>query len=73
MTRHRRLLAVLCIAVVVFAGVLPGAAYVLCDALVPLGPLFGLVVCAVAWLPADVPLPAAPAVSVLPSRAPPAA
>jgi hypothetical protein len=73
MTRHRRLLAVLCIATVVFAGVLQGAAYVLCNALVPLGPLFGLVVCAVAWAPADVPLSTAPAVSVLPSRAPPAA
>jgi hypothetical protein len=72
MTGHRRLIAILCIAVVVFAGVLPGTAYVVGDALAPIGPLFGLVVCTVACAPADVPLPAAPAVSVLPSRAPPA-
>jgi hypothetical protein len=74
MTRHRRLLALVCIALVVVAGVVPGAAYVLCDALVPLGPLFGLVIVAAAFRPAaDVALPPSPVVSFLALRAPPAA
>jgi len=72
MTRHRQLVAIVCVAVVAFAGVLPGAAYVLCDALVPLAPLFGLVVSGRAVQPADDVLPPAPTAVVLPSRAPPA-
>jgi hypothetical protein len=73
MTRHRRLLAIVCVATVLAVGVLPGVVYVLCDALVPLGPLFGLVVCAIAPPADDVSLPAAPTLTVLAPRAPPAA
>jgi hypothetical protein len=73
MKRHRHLLAIVSIAIVVVAGVLPGAAYVLSDALVPLGPMFGLVVFALVPAPADATLPAAPALSIPASRAPPAA
>lgn len=69
----RRLFAVVCIAIVVVAGVLPGAAQIVCDALTPVAPLFGLVRSLdVPTAEGDAP-PPAPLVSTLPSRAPPAA
>jgi hypothetical protein len=69
----RRILAVVCIAIVVVAGVLPGAAFVVCDALTPVDLLFGLVTSHDVPLAPDDALPSAPFLSLLPTRAPPAA
>jgi hypothetical protein len=70
----RRLFAVACIAIVVVAGVIPGAAQVIvCDALAPVAPLFGLVLSLATPIVEDDALPAAPFVAQLASRAPPPA
>jgi hypothetical protein len=69
----RRLIAIVCIAVIVITGMTPAGVALLRGILVPLGPLFGSIVSA--------PLPditrhalvAAPALSVRASRAPPPA
>jgi peptidoglycan/LPS O-acetylase OafA/YrhL len=68
----RRLFAVVCIAIVVVAGILPGTAYIVCDALTPVAPLFALVVSVNAPVAQDEALPSSPFVVSLPPRAPPA-
>jgi hypothetical protein len=69
----RRLIAIVCIAVILVTGAVPGAAALLCDVLVPLGPLFGTIVTAPLPHVADAELPAAPILPALASRAPPLA
>ena len=69
----RRLVAVVCIAVLVVTGVTPSASHLLCGFLIPLGPLFGTVI-ALTVLHVDVVrLATAPFLSVRASRAPPVA
>lgn len=67
----RRLIALLCIAIVIVAAMTPTAAHLVADSLRPLGPLFGTIVSA-AIFAADTSSPKpAPALSVRVSRAPP--
>ena len=73
MTRHRQLLALVCIAALIAGGMLPGAVFVVCEPLAPLGPLFGAVICAIPRAADDVRLPSSPALTVRSPRAPPAA
>jgi len=67
----RRLIAIVCIAVIVVTGVMPAGAGLLRGVLVPLGPLFGTIVAVPLPSIADTALPAAPIVPSLASRAPP--
>jgi hypothetical protein len=71
--KTRRLIALVCIAVILVTGVMPGGASLLCGVLVPLGPLFGTIVTAPLPHIADAELPAAPILPALASRAPPLA
>jgi hypothetical protein len=71
--RTRRLVALVCIAAILVAGVMPGGAALLRGVLVPLGPLFGTIVSAPLPRLADAELPSGPILPALASRAPPLA
>jgi hypothetical protein len=70
-TTTRRAVAVLCIGLIVFAAVMPGAGLAACDVLVPLDALFGMVIAARIRAADPVARPSAPLIPRLPSRAPP--
>ena len=67
----RRLIAIVCIAVIVVTGVMPGATALLRGVLVPMGPLFGTILSAPLPHVADTEFPAAPVLPALASRPPP--
>jgi hypothetical protein len=73
MTKTRRALAIVCIAVVVVTALTATAADLLCAVLVALDPLFGTIVAAAFDAPGDVDLGAAPFLSARSARAPPIA
>jgi hypothetical protein len=70
--RGCRVVAAICIAVVLFAGVLPAAATLFVAILVLLPPLFGTIVSTDAPAPESVSPQPFPPRSPLPTRAPPA-
>ena len=72
MRRNRRFIAAVCIAAVFFAAIVPVAASLFAGVLVPLPPLFGLVLCADAPAPQSLDPQPFPARVPLPGRAPPA-
>jgi len=69
----RRLVAIVCIGVILVTGMMPAGAALLRGVLVPLGPLFGTIVSSPLPDIARTELVAAPALSVRASRAPPLA
>jgi hypothetical protein len=69
----RRLIAIICIAVIIVTGVMPGGAALLRGVLVPLGPLFGTILSAPLPPVADAGLPSAPILPALAARPPPLA
>jgi hypothetical protein len=69
----RRLIALVCIAVILVTGVMPGGAALLRGVLVPLGPLFGTIVSTPLPDLPDAEIPAAPILPARASRAPPLA
>ncbi len=69
----RRAVAIVCIAIVIVAGVLPATAHIVCDALAPVEPLFNLVSSLHAVPAGDEALPPAPFIGSIPPRGPPAA
>jgi hypothetical protein len=71
MTKTRRILAIVCVAVVVVTALTAATADLLCAVLVALDPLFGTIIVAPVAAPGDVDLTAAPALSVRSARAPP--
>jgi hypothetical protein len=71
--KTRRLIAIVCIAVILVTGVMPGGASLLCGILAPLDPLFGTVLSAPLPRVADAGIPSAPILPTLASRAPPLA
>jgi hypothetical protein len=72
MTRHRRVVAAICLAAVFLAAIVPAASALFCAVLVPLPALFGTVIVSPLPAPESVsPEPVSPR-SPLPSRAPPA-
>ena len=73
MTKTRRVLAIVCIAVVVVTALTPTTADLVWAVLVALDPLFGTIVAAAVAAPADVDPGAAPFLSVRGARAPPIA
>ena len=73
MISARRLIAIVCIVVILVTGMMPTGAALLRGVLVPLGPLFGTIVSAPVPDIAGTELVAAPALSVRASRAPPLA
>ena len=73
MTTTRRVLAIVCIAVVVVAALTPATADLLCAVLVAIDPLFGTIVATTIAAPGDVDRCAAPRFRVRPARAPPLA
>ncbi|HMB78599.1 MAG TPA: hypothetical protein VKI43_00960 [Vicinamibacterales bacterium] len=73
MISARRLLAIVCIVVILVTGMMPAGAALLRGVLVPLGPLFGTIVSSPLPDIARTELVAAPALSVRASRAPPLA
>jgi hypothetical protein len=72
MPKTRRLIAIVCIAVMVFTAMTPMASHLLCGVLVPLGPLFGTVVSLPTPQADDARCETGPCRSVRTSRAPPA-
>ena len=68
-----RAAAVVCIAVIVFTVMTPGASHLVSGVLVALAPLFGIVLSAAVVVADDFDLPAAPLSRVRTSRAPPVA
>jgi hypothetical protein len=72
-TTTRRVLAIVCIAVVVVAALTPATADLLCAVLIALDPLFGTIVATMVAAPGDVDRGAAPFLRVCPARAPPLA
>lgn len=73
MIKIRRLIAIVCIAVILVTGMMPAGATLLRGVLVPLGPLFGTIISVPLPAFADAELAAAPVLSVRTSRAPPLA
>ena len=73
MLKTRRLIAIVCIGVILVTGMMPASAALLDGVLVPLGPLFGTIVSAPVPEIRDARLVAAPFRSVRASRAPPLA
>ena len=73
MIKIRRLIAIVCIAVILVTGMMPAGATLLSGVLVPLGPLFGTIISVPLPDSADAELAAAPVPSVRTSRAPPLA
>lgn len=73
MTSTRRVLAIVCIAVVVVTALTAATADLLCAVLVALDPLFGTIVAAAVAAPGDVEPGAAPFLSLRSARAPPIA
>jgi hypothetical protein len=73
LTKTRRVLAIVCIAVVVVTALTPATANLLCAVLVALDPLFGTILTTLVAAPGDVDLGAAPFLSVRSARAPPIA
>jgi hypothetical protein len=69
--KTRRLVAIVCIAVIIVTGVMPGGAALLHGVLVPLGPLFATILSAPLPHVDDAGLPAAPILPANASRAPP--
>ena len=67
----RRVIAVICIAVIVVTGMMPAGAVLLRGVLVPLGPLFGTIVAVPIPSIVNAALPTAPVIPSLASRAPP--
>jgi hypothetical protein len=70
-SKTRRLIAIVCIAVILVTGMMPAGAALLRGVLVPLGPLFGTIVSTALPEIRDADLAAAPIRSVRASRAPP--
>jgi hypothetical protein len=71
--KTRRLIAIVCIAVIIVTGVMPVATALIHGVLVPLGPLFGRILSAPVRCVADAEIPSAPILPTLASRAPPLA
>jgi len=72
-TKTRRVLAIVCIALVVVTALTPATADLLCAVLVALDPLFGTIVAAAIAAPGHVDLGAAPFLAIRGARAPPIA
>ena len=73
MITRRRLIAIVCLVVMVFTAVTPAGSHCLCGVLVPLDPLFGGVVSIPVQQVDDVDLGTAAFCSVRTPRAPPVA
>ena len=71
--KTRRLIAIVCIGVILVTGMMPASAALLDGVLVPLGPLFGTIVSAPLPEIRDARLAASPFLAVRASRAPPLA
>ncbi len=71
MIKTRRLIAIVCIAVILVTGVMPAGATLLRGVLVPIGPLFGTIISVPLPDADDAEIAAAPVLSVRSSRAPP--
>jgi len=69
----RRIVALVCIAALILIGVVPAASHVAVSVLVPLDPLFGLVVVAQVPPADDIPVGIDPVLVALTPRAPPVA